>query len=308
MLQATQRKPQITVLMSAFNSEAHIAEAISSILVQTFDAFALLIIDDGSTDATFEIAMSFADTRVKVLRLEKNQGLAAALNVGINQITSPYIARMDADDISVKERLALQWSFMQENPELGFSGSFVDSFGQETLRFIYPTDHTHLAIALLTYNPIAHPTVIFRRETVTRYHLRYRPAYSYCEDYDLWARAIRYVRVANLPLSLLNYRLHDAQVTNRHHQIQQPLARRIKLAQMEYLCDGLASSELELYATLIEGSPKFSVPMSDEKAALKQKILRSNTRKGLYDHALLARALDDPCLGPAIVQLEDSEA
>jgi glycosyltransferase involved in cell wall biosynthesis len=309
MLLATRRKtPQVAVLMSAFNSEGYIAEAITSILTQSFEDFALLVIDDGSSDSTFEIVMSFDDLRITALRLDHNHGLAAALNVGLGHIRSPYVARMDADDVSFKQRLDTQVSFMQENPEIGFCGSFVESFGQERLRFIYPTDHPHLAVSLLSYNPIAHPTVMFRREIFEKYHLQYRKAYSYCEDYDLWSRASRFVRIANLPLSLLKYRLHDAQVTNRHNQIQQPNARRVRIRQMEYLCDGLAARERELYIKMIGGLAEFELPLKDEVAALKQKILTKNYQKRLYDSVLLARALDEPCLEPIIVALEDDTA
>jgi glycosyltransferase involved in cell wall biosynthesis len=116
-------REKITVLMSVFNGERFLRGAIESILSQTYKDFEFLIIDDGSTDASTNIIASYRDSRIRSLRSERNLGLAASLNQGLASSTGQYVARMDADDISLPNRLARQVGFMQTHPHVGACGT-----------------------------------------------------------------------------------------------------------------------------------------------------------------------------------------
>ncbi|MCI0471302.1 MAG: glycosyltransferase, partial [Candidatus Aminicenantes bacterium] len=107
----------ITVLMSVFNNAAYLREAIDSILNQTYTDFEFLIIDDASTDSSKEIISHYHDTRIRLIENKRNIGLTKSLNKGLHKAKGEYIARMDADDISLPDRLAVQYAFLQENPD-----------------------------------------------------------------------------------------------------------------------------------------------------------------------------------------------
>jgi glycosyltransferase involved in cell wall biosynthesis len=117
--------PSVTVLMSVFNGEKFLKEAIESILKQTFKDFVFLIIDDASTDRSVEIIRSYSDFRIQLIQNKNNLGLAASLNLGLAECKTPYVARMDADDISLPHRLKVQYEWMQKHPEVGVCGTFM---------------------------------------------------------------------------------------------------------------------------------------------------------------------------------------
>ena len=296
--------PFATVLLPTYNSELHVEEAVSSILSQTFENFELLIIDDGSTDRTPEIVSSFNDRRLRLVRFIRNKGVSHALNHGLSLSTSRYIVRMDADDVSVAHRLATQLGYMEENADIGICGSHVMTFGDREYVFSYPTEHEHVKISLLSYNPIAHPSVVVRREALAGDVLRYRNRFKHCEDYDLWARCAQRCRIANIPEPLVRYRMHSCQVSHRCARAQSRNAARVRLRQAEILCDGLNDKERRAYTVLIEGrTMQVDDACREEAELLRKKLLRKNADKRMYDMALLQRALENPCQTPTILRI-----
>lgn len=125
--------PAVSVVMSVFNEEAHVAEAIESILKQTFADFEFIIIDDASTDGSPALIETYAqkDSRIKVFTQPENQGLAVSLNKGLRQATGTYLARMDADDISYPERFQKQFDYLERHPELGALGTFMKEIDEK---------------------------------------------------------------------------------------------------------------------------------------------------------------------------------
>ena len=117
--------------MPAYNAEKYIAESIESILSQTFTDFEFIIINDASTDSTKEIIESFQDSRIILINNEQNLGVAKSLNIGIATAKGKYIARMDADDISLPERFQTQFNFMEKNPDIDICGSWARMFGDK---------------------------------------------------------------------------------------------------------------------------------------------------------------------------------
>lgn len=206
----------VTVVMPVRNGAPHLGAAIRSILSQTVPALTLLIIDDGSTDGSISIARSFADPRIRVVEDGMNRGLAARLNQGLDEAATQFVARMDADDLSLPNRLERQLALMQAYPEVGICGSWYGTFTPETYHghAILPTDHFHMAARTVFDSPIGHPTVVFNMNHMDKHGLRYSQDVQHAEDYDLWERAHPLIRMRNVPEVLLHYRLHSTQVSS----------------------------------------------------------------------------------------------
>ena len=211
--------PRVSVLMSVYNGEAFVAEAVESILTQTFQDFEFLIVDDGSTDRSARILADYAghDPRIRVLS-QQNRGLIASLNRGLNEAQGVYIARMDADDVALPERLALQVTFLDANPSvaaLGGAIELIDERGQSIRIVDYPTLPDDVRTEMIKGCPLAHPAVTMRADLV-RSLGGYRPAFRHAEDYDLWLRLDEKADIANLPEVVLRYRIHDRKVSSVH--------------------------------------------------------------------------------------------
>lgn len=208
--------PKVSVLMPAYNSEAFVAEAIESILNQTYTDFEFIIINDGSTDKTAEIIDKYAknDSRIKFINNHKNQGLIAVLNQGLDLCTGEYVARMDSDDISMPQRFEKQVQYMDEHQEVGILGTWIDFFPTTTMQGVGHHKKNIAVMDVLRGWCVNHPTVMMRKSVLTKHALRYRADFIAAEDYDLWAQAVRVTKIENLQETLLRYRFHEASVTN----------------------------------------------------------------------------------------------
>jgi glycosyltransferase involved in cell wall biosynthesis len=210
--------PNLTVLMSAYNEENFIQEAINSMLSQTFTDFEFLIINDGSTDETPNILKSIQDPRITIINNAHNLGLSKSLKIGINQAKGKYIARMDADDISLPQRLEKQVEFLENNLDIGILGTYQIIFDHNN-DFINIPQAPFLDIEIRWFGlfgcSFAHPTVMIRKEILDQNKLNYDPCFNYAEDYDLWTRLLKFTRGANLSEPLLRYRLREGISHNR---------------------------------------------------------------------------------------------
>ncbi len=209
----------ISVVMSVYNAEKHLDEAIQSILNQTYKNFEFIIINDGSTDKSLEIIEKYKsqDTRIVFISRE-NRGLVASLNEGIELAQGKYIARMDADDISLPQRFEKQIHFMKEN-ELDVCGSWISKFrGSSNLGITkYPEDDANIKFRLLFMSSFAHPTVIFKKSILDT-DSKYRNVKA--EDYQLWTElALAGFRMGNVPQILLKYRVHKNQLTKNKKEL-----------------------------------------------------------------------------------------
>ena len=215
--------PIVTVLLPVYNGERYLRAAVESILHQTFESFELLIVDDGSTDGTEAICRSFTDPRIRVVRHETNAGLVSALNSVIDLIATKYVARMDADDVSLPDRLARQVAFLESRSDIAACGSWARELVDGRLRDIMrlPTGE-YLRQTAWRPVPIFHPTACLRTEVLRE--LRYRTDYVHAEDYDLWLRLCRLHRIDNVPKVLLHYRIHQASVSHAYPALQRSSA------------------------------------------------------------------------------------
>lgn len=230
MTRFTQNSPIISVIMAVHNGQTYLGEAIESVLTQSFEDFEFLIHDDGSTDDTHTILKRYAkrDSRI-ILSRASNQGLAASLNLLINKARSSFLARMDADDVCLPDRFALQIARMQAEPELAVLGGFsllIDSENRPISKLILATEHKEIdANHLRGITSISHPAVMMRKEAVLSCS-GYDPQFLASQDLDLWLRLAEIGRLANLADIVLKYRIHDTSISGSRREQQREMCQR----------------------------------------------------------------------------------
>jgi len=220
--------PRVSVLLPVWNGETFLAAALEGILRQTLSSFELIVIDDGSTDASAAIAENFArsDDRVRVLR-RAHEGLSASLNAGMATVRGEYVARMDADDISVPHRLQKQVEYLDAHPACAAVGAWIeviDEAGLPVGRKTFVKTHEEILAALLQgISAIAHPTVVMRRD-VLRAAGGYDASRYPSDDLDLWFRLAERGELANLGEVLLRHRRHRSAVGVREREKMKAMA------------------------------------------------------------------------------------
>ena len=171
----------VTILMPVYNAEDYVEEAIKSILDQTFTDFKFLIINDGSIDGSENLIKQFIDERIIYVKHDTNLGLISTLNEGLNLATSKYIARMDADDISFRDRIEKQVAFMEANPQVDISGTWLSVLDTEKV-VAHPASSEQCRVNLLQNTVLGHPSVIMRKEAITASILYFDDKALYAED------------------------------------------------------------------------------------------------------------------------------
>ena len=208
--------PKVAVLLCVHNGEPFIGEAIESILNQSCKDFEFIIVENCSTDNTWQIIKSYTDPRIKAYQTNFKQ-LSFNLNYGLMQTKAEYIARMDADDIARPQRLGHQIAYLEANPKIDVLGTAYQLFGDDDEGKIIALPATDKAIRrrLPFRFCFCHPSVMFKRETIVN-HGSYQGG-KFCQDMDLWLRLSRdkTIKFANLPESLLRYRIHHNQAKGR---------------------------------------------------------------------------------------------
>lgn len=243
------RIPTVTVVMTAYNAQSYLSEAMDSVLGQTLADFELLFVDDGSTDDTSQIIERYAgrDRRIKAIRLERNGGVAHAKNIALPLARAPFIAICDADDRQMPQRLEYQAAALEKDPGLVMVGCHVCPFGDATAdQEVWLPVEDDLARARILYQILYGDAAnMFRRDLVSRHRLNY-PTGTLWEDWAFQARALRYGSVHVLPGSLLMYRRHAAQETGPGHETADRTRATMRhvLREAGVLCD---KAELDLH-------------------------------------------------------------
>jgi glycosyltransferase involved in cell wall biosynthesis len=209
--------PKVTILMSVYNSEKYLREAINSILGQTFKDFEFLIIDDGSKDGSVDIIRSYADPRIRFIQNDKNIGLTRSLNKGLKLARGEYIARMDGDDIALSDRLEKQVSFLDKYEDIKLVGSSyyeIDENDKVVGHVDCLTNNDDIQRRfLLPNNCFCHPSTMFRKECIEKVGT-YREFFKYSQDYDLWRRIAEEYNVANIGEPLLKWRISHNSISS----------------------------------------------------------------------------------------------
>lgn len=209
--------PLVSVVMPIHNAERFLAEAIESVLGQTYRELELVMVDDGSTDGSYEIAQRYAkrDARVKLVRNDRNLGIVKTRNRLFDEANplSVHFAVLDSDDVCLPDRILRQVEFLEAHPDHAIVGGntlIIDEQGREIGSRVYPSTHEALSSVITRYNPIAQPSVMIRRSALEQVG-RYDERYSRCQDYDLWLRMAARYKIANLDAFTLKYRISNTQ-------------------------------------------------------------------------------------------------
>ncbi len=214
---------KISVVMPTYNTElSMLREAVESILNQTMSDFEFIIIDDGSDNGTEEYLRQLSDERIELIRNPFNIGITKSLNVGLKAARGKYVARMDADDISLPTRFEEQYSFMESHPDVAMCGTAVEEFGDKSgIRVSRIKDHDTYRIKTLFYYPgPIHPTMFIRHSVLQEHNIAYDESLQYAQDYALCAEIGRWGKVSVLPEVLFQRRNHQTRITSKHYQIQ----------------------------------------------------------------------------------------
>ena len=207
-MSAPASEPVISVVLPVYNCADYVAEAVQSILDQTFSNFEFIIIDDGSTDGTSNVLQGFRDPRIRSITQE-NRGLAFTLNRGLELSRGRYVARQDADDISLPDRLGKQVAFLEAHPACALVGTWADIWrARETTgrSHHHPSDNATLKFELLFNNPFVHSSVMLRKTVLEQVGGYAGDSFPQTGDYELWSRIARVGEVANIPEVLQIYR------------------------------------------------------------------------------------------------------
>lgn len=227
--------PLVSVLLAVHDDSRFLRDAIDSILGQTLDDLELLVVDDASTDPTPTVLAAVHDPRLAVLRNDRRLGLAASLNRGLDHAGGCYVARLDADDVAVADRLERQVDRMRGTPDVAIVGSAVvdlDEDGRRGDTHVMPSGARRLRWHALFSSPFFHPSVLFDRAALERHELRYDPDFLESEDYDLWARLFAFADGDNLREPLVLKRVHAGQASQRRADVQESFQRRVALREI----------------------------------------------------------------------------
>lgn len=210
------RNPKVSVIMSVYNGEKYLREAIDSILNQTFTDFEFIIINDGSKDKTKEISESYNDPRIRLFH-QDNIGLTKSLNKALSFAKSEYIARQDADDISLPERLEKEVDILENNKDIGMVGTYAVFINESSRAFNIwkmPIQDNQIRKRLMIGNSFCHGSVMFRKQCINNIGT-YRENYKYTQDYDFWLRIADHYKLYNIGEELYKFRRHSKAISRR---------------------------------------------------------------------------------------------
>lgn len=263
---------KVSILITVYNAEKYIYDCIDSIINQTYKDFEVIIINDGSTDKTSEILSTIKDQRFVIVHRTHNY--IASLNYGLKISKGAYIARMDADDVMLPNRIEEQVRLMDSHPEVDACGTWSRTFGNMTFDIRVAENLIVCPIAeLLIKNIFTHPTMMLRKEFLIKNNLKYKN-YSYAEDYKLW------VDMAQcggtfwiIPKILLHYRLSEKQVSNIYYKEQVSTSLKIRNEVLLSILNDKKCNEIEALQNIY-------IIMSNLNA--KQKLSAENIRNIIY--------------------------
>lgn len=259
--------PSVSIVMTTYNCERYVRDAMESILNQTYKDFEFIIVDDASTDRTFEIIAGIQDERIVRLRNERNFGQTKSLNRGIRQSRGHYIARMDADDISHPRRLEKQYRYLEAHPEIAVVGcwhDYIDAQGRyvKTVKMLVDPLKIKCYLAVsgdLSFWCVPHPAVLMRKsalEEVGFYSEKEGMGQGYPQDYELWSKLTPQFRFTNLPESLFTYRVLPNSDSRFRQDIQIAARNEVTRNKIRRFLPDLQESEIMILTDILENRPQ----------------------------------------------------
>ena len=285
---------EVTVLLPVYNGEQYLHDTIRSILAQTYQDFEFLVVDDGSTDRSAHIIGSYSDPRIRVLVNPERLKLSGALNRGLDEAQGKYIARMDADDIALPDRLEKQVEFLDKNPQVGIWGTSIEVFGQTQQRTdIFPRTSVDIRSYALFDCPFCHPTVMIRKNVFNDHRLRYDGSYYPTEDFELWSRAIELFPSVNLEDVLLRYRIHEKSMTGADWDEMDRQAARVIEPRLQQLGIPCKQDELVFHRNIGRGRSVCLQNLADIERAEEWllKLINRNKKRKCYDEMSLQKVV-----------------
>ncbi|MGF1531046.1 MAG: glycosyltransferase family 2 protein [Puniceicoccaceae bacterium] len=283
--------PTISILLPVRNGVPHLAEAIQSLVDQTYEDWELLIGNDASTDATEALVSTFVDERIHLKTFDRPMGVARVLNALEKDSRGELIARMDADDICLPQRLETQVDFLKENPALSLVGCWAEAFGAVDVDYRLPASHEDIFATLLFQPSLIHPSVIWRRDRFREFGLCYQEDPPTAEDYALWWEAGKVIRMANVSKKLIRYRVNPAIKISAYLEQQVAGDLEVKSKILDELGLEVTSNDL----TMLQRAGKFPQEVFEFElvalARLLRRIRRANAKSGLMERRALERVL-----------------
>jgi glycosyltransferase involved in cell wall biosynthesis len=234
--------PAVSVVMPVYNYGHLIRDSIDSVLAQTMSDFELIVVNDGSSDDSSEVAHSYLDKRIKVIDFPENRGNYPARNTGMRIAQGKYICVMDADDLCFPERLEKQYRFLEENCEVGLIGGAYKTEDNEQPDF-RETDYEIIQLLLFQHCYLHHPTCMIRASQVKKHDLYYNELYRYASDHDWQVRASSLFPISNINTPVLLSRKHDKQISTSKQIEQSFFADQIRVKQLSFF--GIEPTEIE---------------------------------------------------------------
>ncbi len=231
-------KPKISVILSTYNDEKTIKESVESILTQTYKNFELIVINDASNDKTSQILKSVKDKKVKTISNKKKQGLTKCLNQGLKKAQGKFIARMDADDIALPQRLKAQLEYFEKNSKIVLCGTWaqlINKQGRKIKVKKLPISPAKIKRKVIKFNPFIHSTIMFKKSILKKIGL-YNENYKFAQDYEFLLRVVSKMPAANIPQTLLKYRLPSPEsVSVKNLKDQEKYALRARITALKKL-------------------------------------------------------------------------
>lgn len=282
--------PRVTVLMPTYNVASYVEEAIESVLKQTYRDFELLVIDDCSTDETVSVVQGIDDPRIRIVRNEKNVGLAENLNRGLSHITTEYAARMDGDDIAEPFWLEREVAVLDSHPEIGICSGGFERFGTMKSLVRFPERHEDCMANMLFECSVIVPT--FRMSLYRDHGLHYSTEAFPAEDYRFWAECMRVTRIHNIQETLFHYRMHPTQICTARREEQQRKVAQVRRYMLDWLNTDFTEEEKQYYTGGFMAPQIASRQDYNERKAFCQKMIEKNRSVGHFDEDALRRRLD----------------
>ena len=243
--------PKVSVLMPVYNGADYIAEAIDSIIAQTFSDWELIIGDDGSTDNTEKIVKSYSDNRIHYFRNAENKGHTFTKYSLLDKSTGSYIAFLDADDIALPRRFEYQVDFMENNSACGLCGTWgimINTKGEKMKNIVYVEKHEDIKCALLFSTVFLQSSLMVKRELYDEYY--YDPKIQLVEDYNFECLLAKVSKLANIPKKLIKYRWHGSNISNTRQNELTSLSRDIFKRELINLAIYADDDELDIHIAL----------------------------------------------------------
>lgn len=289
----------LSVIMPVYNGEKYLSDAVDSVLSQTYNDYEFIIIDDASTDKTAEILSNYAasDSRIRILTNEKNSGVAASLNRGLDEAKGDYIARMDADDISLPERFEEQLMYMRSHKDVAVCACGIRMFGAKSQERLFSTDDNQLKVDLLFGCCFAYPSVMMRADIFGCGGMRYNPEYEKLEDYALWVKAAETYKLGSIGKILLLYRVHPGQVTQNYTPEYMCRLENLKKYQLSLIGIQAESTSTQAYIKYCLHCGSMNENDIISLSAFFTELKKTNSQTGKYDTAVLHKNLDSVLYG-----------